>query len=266
MRGHARAIIFTELGLQELVRSLHWPGSVMDGLHRADDVLMVALHGVAISTAEVERIIAPLENDFPLKSVRWMFPRAPWRPVTLLGRSALAWYDVLASDRSRIDEAGLEAAARRLTDLIGSERNGRLRRSRIVLAGFSQGGSLALHLGMRLGEVLAGVVAISSALPSLGTLPPSGPQSPPFFLAHGLLDRVVPYSMGRDSMLALVEKGYRIEWHSYLTGHWINVRCLRHVARWLEDSVIGSAAAQSATARPGRRVRVATAWSSELSA
>jgi phospholipase/carboxylesterase len=225
------------------------------------NVLMVALHGVAVSPAEVERIIASLESGFPLKRARWIFPRAPWRPITLLGgRTALAWYDVLARDPSRIDEAGLEQATRRLTELIGAERRNGSSRSPIVLAGFSQGGALALHAGIRLGDAVAGTVAVSSALPCPDGLPPSRPESPPIFIAHGLFDTVVPFSMGRASMRALVAKGYRVDWHTYPAGHWINGRCLRHVAGWLERAVLETPVrARAATRRPRfPRLRLAT--------
>jgi phospholipase/carboxylesterase len=108
-----------------------------------------------------------------------------------------------------------------------------------------------------LGEAVAGVVALSAALPSLETLPPSRSGSPPFFLAHGLFDRVVPYSMGRHSMRSLVAGGYRVEWHPHLIGHWISERCLLQVARWLETSVLGTPAPRPAVPRRRRRVRPA---------
>jgi phospholipase/carboxylesterase len=132
-----------------------------------DDVVMIALHGVAHSKSEVEQITAPLKRSFRLNGVRWVFPRAPWRRLTLLGgRPALAWYDLFDKDRSSIDREGLEAATSRLCERIASHAAERDSRS-IVLAGFSQGGALALHTALRMGASLAGVVAVSAALPSL---------------------------------------------------------------------------------------------------
>ena len=239
----------------------------MESLRNDDDVLVIALHGVALSTAEVERIAEPLENGFPMKRVRWLFPKAPWRPITLLGgRCGLAWYDVLAWDGSCIDEVGLERATQWLGDLIEAERRVHPSRGRIVLAGFSHGGALALHAGVRLGAAVTGVVAIASALPCRELLPASPRQSPPFFLAHGLFDTVVPFSMGRESMRALVEKGYRIDWHAYPVGHWINARCLQDVARWIDRTVLGTCIESRAPARRARQGCQRLPWRSGLPA
>src|SRR5262245_22767761 len=231
----------------------------------ADDVVMIALHGVALSTAEVEQVVAPLRERFRLEQVRWVFPRAPWRRITLLGgRPALAWYDLLSWDRSRTDEIGLEHATRSLIEKIAAQSASGVAPARAVLAGFSQGGALALHAGLRLGRSLAGVVAVSSALPSLRDVPRSSPESPPFFLAHGWFDSVVPFSMGRHTMRALVRQGYRVDWHSYPIGHWISERCLTQLADWIERHVLRAEPARApavdarpagARRRPGARGR-----------
>jgi len=202
---------------------------------------MIALHGLADSTAEVDQFVSPLVEDFPTSGVHWVFPRAPRRPVTLFGgRQAHAWYDVLARDRSRMDEVGLERATSSLVSLVESERARGVPAHRIVLAGFSQGGALALHAGLRLAGSVGGIVALSSAVPLLDAIPPRVATSPPLFLAHGFFDRVIPFSLGHESKRLLVSKGYDVEWRTYPTGHTLRRRQLADVADWLERRVLSA--------------------------
>ena len=202
-------------------------------------VSMIALHGVAASTDEVDQFISPLVERFPTKGVHWVFPKAPCRPVTVLGgRPALAWYDVLAWDRSRMDSEGIEEATCSLNQILEAERLRGVPPERIVLAGFSQGGALALHAGLRLGAALGGIVALSSALPFLKGIPERQGACPPLFLAHGLFDTTIPFSVGQASARLLKLKGYDVQWQSYPIGHWISQTELSDVSRWLQSRVL----------------------------
>ena len=113
---------------------------------------------------------------------------------------------------------------------------------RVVLAGFSQGGAMALHAGLRYPQRLAGIVALSAGVP----LPDAVPRCPtsggaPILMGHGLLDRVLRYSLGAGSRDLLTGLGYRVEWHRYLAGHAVCQRELADVGRWLSCTLAGDA-------------------------
>jgi phospholipase/carboxylesterase len=214
-------------------------------------VSLIAVHGLADSAAQVDAFASYLVGAFPRAGVRWIFPKALPRPVTLYGgRSALAWFDVYACNRSRIDEEGIEEAAAGLARVIARERRRGVPAERIVLAGFSQGGTLALHAGLQRAGSIGGIIALSGALPFLERVPPPTSAPPPVFLAHGYFDTVVPYLLGRESKGALASRGYDVEWHGYPIGHWVIPRMLGDIASWLDRRVLGSRS--HATARPAR--------------
>jgi phospholipase/carboxylesterase len=205
-----------------------------------DRIVMVALHGLVTSLAEIEFFLRPLMLGFPLKGIRWRVPRAPLRPVTLLGgQPARAWYDLCDWDDQRCqDPAGLEAATRAVEQLVEDERRNGVRPEQIVLAGFSQGGALALHAGLRLGHSVGGIVALSTALPAPVEIPSARPDSPPVFMAHGLLDAVVPSSWSSDSARLLETRGYDVRCQGYPIGHTVSWQELGDVAAWLECRVL----------------------------
>jgi phospholipase/carboxylesterase len=201
---------------------------------------MVALHGLVTSLAEIEFFLRPLMLGFPLKGVQWRVPRAPLRPVTLLGgQAARAWYDLCDwDDQCCKDPAGLEAATRAVEQMVEAERCNGVRPERIVLAGFSQGGALALHAGLRLRQPIGGIVALSTALPAPAEIPAARPDSPPVFMAHGLLDAVVPSSWSGDSARLLETRGYDVRCQGYPIGHTVSWQELGDVAAWLEGRVL----------------------------
>jgi phospholipase/carboxylesterase len=204
-------------------------------------VSVIAVHGLADSAAEVDAFASYLVGAFPTAGVRWIFPRALARPVTFYGgRSALAWFDVYACNRSRVDENGIEEASACLARVIARERRDGVPAKRIVLAGFSQGGTLALHAGLQQAASIGGIIALSGALPFLERVPPPTTAPPPLFLAHGYFDTVVPYGLGRESKATLESRGYDVEWHGYPVGHWIMPRMLGDIANWLERRVLES--------------------------
>src|SRR5262245_28147461 len=198
-------------------------------------VVMIALHGLVTSRAEVDFFLRPLMWGFPLRGVRWVVPKAPVRPVTLLGgQPALAWYDLVNWDPQCKDEKGIDAAACAVSELVAAERKKGVPADRIVLAGFSQGGQLALHAGLQLGDSIGGVVSLSAALPFPEQIPGAEKAAPPIFMAHGLLDSVVPPTWGSDSARLLQSKGYDVSWQGYPIGHSVSWQELGDVAAWLE--------------------------------
>lgn len=196
-------------------------------------VSIIALHGIADSEEEVARNCEPVERCLGRPGIRWRFPRAAKRPVTVLGgESALAWYDVRTYDRTQMDEDGIEAAAEIVRQAVRAEHEDDRRDRRVILMGFSQGGALALHAGLQLQDEVAGIVALGTALPFPDRVPrsTSGTQ---VLLGHGMFDRKVPHSLGRESAEVLKARGYDIEWHSYLCGHTITSREMRNISRWM---------------------------------
>jgi phospholipase/carboxylesterase len=202
-------------------------------------VSLIALHGLAESSAEVDRFAKHLMEAFLARGVRWVFPKAAARPVTLYGgKRALAWFDVFACNRSRVDESGLEAAVESVASVIAEERRRGVPSTRIVLAGFSQGGTLALQAGLQQAGHIGGIIAISAVLPFLERIPAARGAPTPVFVGHGYFDRVVPFSLGRESRTTLRARGYDVEWHGYPVGHRLTPRMLGDIAGWLESRVL----------------------------
>jgi phospholipase/carboxylesterase len=201
---------------------------------------VVALHGIALLDEEIEKVVPPVVKYAGPPGVRWLFPRAPRRRVTILGVSpARAWYDVSTWDRSQLDEAGIEAATERISRTVKAERERDPHRRRVVLMGFSQGGALALNAGLRLQGEVDGIVALATAIPFPDRISQATPLSPAVFLGHGLFDPRVPYRLGRETERLLAAKQYRTEWHTYAYRHSTGRRQLKDISRWLHRNFIG---------------------------
>jgi phospholipase/carboxylesterase len=156
--------------------------------------------------------------------VRFVLPHAPVRPVTLNGGMRMrAWFDIASLERHGAqDEAGVRAADAALRALIGRENERGVPSTRIVLAGFSQGGALALFTGTRYPERLAGVIALSCYLPlaaSFAIERQAANAATAIFLAHGAYDPIVDPAFGRETRATLEAAGYPVEWHSYPMAH-----------------------------------------------
>ena len=202
------------------------------------DAAVVWMHGLGADGHDFEPIVPELGLSATTR-IRFVFPNAPLRPVTInQGHVMRAWYDIRAlAGVRREDEAGVRQSARQIEALIARERQRGIVPGRLVLAGFSQGGAMALHVGLRSPDRLAGILALSCYLPLGSTL--AAELSPasrdvPIFWAHGLHDPMLPLAMaeqGREQVAAL---GYRIEWHQYPIPHSVSAEEIADVARWLE--------------------------------
>jgi phospholipase/carboxylesterase len=203
------------------------------------DAAVVWMHGLGADGHDFEPIVPEL--GLPRASrVRFVFPHAPLRPVTInQGHVMRAWYDVRAlAGVRREDEAGVRQSGRQIEALLARERARGIAPGRLVLAGFSQGGAMALHVGLRYPDRLAGILALSCYLPLAGSL--AGEMSPanrdvPIFWAHGVHDPMVPLAMaeqGREQVAAL---GYAIDWRQYPIPHSVSAEEIADVARWLGD-------------------------------
>jgi phospholipase/carboxylesterase len=181
------------------------------------------LHGLGADGHDFEPLVPELA-DAKLPPIRFVFPHAPVRPVTLNnGYRMRAWYDIVGIDRrSAEDFAGMKASTELVTSLIERENAAGIPDSRIVVAGFSQGGAMALHVGTRHPRKLAGIIALSCYLPLASELAAkrhSANDTTPIFMAHGVQDPVVPYAFGEESRQLLVTAGYSVEWHAYPMPH-----------------------------------------------
>lgn len=219
----------------------------LDCIHAGDpagDRAVIWLHGLGASGHDFEPIVPEL--DLPQNhGIHFIFPHAPRRPVTVNGGMVMpAWYDIYALQADAAeDETGIKHAEQLIQKLIEKELQRGVKAENIVLAGFSQGGVIALYTGLRFTEKLGGILALSCYLPLAASLRAEAgqgglaPRSLPIFQAHGLQDPVVAYAMGENSMHYLQQLGYKPEWHSYPMQHSVCEEEIRDIANWLKQQL-----------------------------
>jgi len=190
---------------------------------RPADASVILLHGLGADGHDFESLVPELKlSDAP--AVRWVFPHAPIRPVTVNGGARMrAWYDIVALDRRSVqDEAGIRESARSASALIARERERGIAAERIVLAGFSQGGAIALFAGLRESERLAGILALSTYLPLADRLEAEAHPANaavPIFMAHGTFDPLIALPLAQGSRDLLAARGHDVEWRTYAMPH-----------------------------------------------
>ena len=198
---------------------------------------IIVLHGLGADGND----FVPIAEELRLEAVgpvRFIFPHAPVRPVTINGGMAMrAWYDLLHADLvKREDEAGLRASRLDIEALIATERERGIAASRIVLAGFSQGCAMTLLTGLRHTERLAGLVGLSGYLPladSSAAERSAASMALPVFLAHGRDDTVIPLARAAASRDALQALGCVVDWHEYPMAHSVCAQEVGDLNRWL---------------------------------
>ena len=201
---------------------------------------VIWMHGLGADGNDFVPIVNELELD-GTPAIRFVFPHAPMRPVTINNGSVMrAWYDVSFGDlegQSRLaDERGVRESQAHITALIEREARRGVAAQDIVLAGFSQGGAIALQTGLRHPQKLAGVMALSTYLPLADSLlqeaAPAN-KTTPIFMAHGTYDPVVPLMMGAGSMTLLTGLGYAVEWRQYPMPHSVCPEEIQDIGAWL---------------------------------
>lgn len=203
---------------------------------KSPDAAVIWMHGLGADGHDFEPIV-PVLNLPSRLAVRFVFPHAPVRPVTINnGMSMRAWYDIFSLGGGREDEAGLRATQQHVETLIARERARGIAADRIVLAGFSQGGAVALMTALRYPERLAGVMALSTYLPLAEKLPSerhAANADVPVFMAHGTIDEVIGMDRATHSRDALLALSYPVEWKSYAMGHAVCPQEVADIGAWL---------------------------------
>lgn len=200
------------------------------------DYIIIWLHGLGADGHDFEPVVPQFNN--PKHTFRFIFPHAPVQPVTINGGMAMrAWYDITAMDINRhVDETGINKSAELVSALIEQQLNNGYKPEQIVLAGFSQGGAMALHMALTGQYNLAAVIALSCYLPVPQVV--DGKTSfinkdTPFFMAHGQHDPVVPYQLGMQSRERLTDAGFKVEWHHYPIQHGVDMNELNDIKSFL---------------------------------
>lgn len=200
---------------------------------------VIWLHGLGADGHDFEPIVPELGLNDSIP-VRFIFPHAPAQPVTINGGMVMrAWYDITGMDLSAgVDEAGINRSAAHLQRLIQAAVDSGISAAHIVLAGFSQGGVIALHAGLQYPEPLAGIIALSTyvAVPeAIRESASDANKAIPIFMAHGRFDPVIPYPLGKRSGDFLMEQGYPLQWHEYPMEHSVHPQEIRDLGNWLGE-------------------------------
>ncbi len=201
---------------------------------------VIWLHGLGADGNDFAPIVPELRLA-GAPAVRFVFPHAPMMPVTINnGHVMRAWYDVSFGDLEgktrQADEKGVRASQAAIEQLIARENARGIATGKIVIAGFSQGGAIALQTGLRHADKLAGIMALSTYLPLATTLAAEASvanRAIPIFYAHGTHDPVIPMAMATASRAALTAAGYAIDWHEYPMQHSVCAEEIADISAWL---------------------------------
>lgn len=206
------------------------------GAHPTHTILW--MHGLGADGNDFVPVVDELELP-PDTRIRFIFPHAPRRSVSINdGVVMRAWYDILNLNFSQPeDETGLRNSQQAIEALLDREKQRGIAPERIVLAGFSQGGAMALQTGLRYPEKLAGIMALSCYLPLQQTLTGEAHHAnsaTSIFMAHGSRDPVVPMTLAAASRRQLLKSGYAVEWHEYPMAHTVCVEEIADISTWLK--------------------------------
>ncbi len=206
---------------------------------------VIWLHGLGADGYD----FVPIVNELGLPaslSLRFVFPHARPRPVTINNGFVMrAWYDIKGLSRDGVeDDAGIRESQDVVQRYLQAEVDKGIAANRIVLAGFSQGGAIALQTALRHDTALAGVMALSTYLPlraRLATEASAANRAVPIFMAHGTQDQVVPLQLGEASRELLAQLGYQVEWHTYPMAHSVCLEEIVDIAAWLQARLADAA-------------------------
>ena len=194
---------------------------------------VIWLHGLGADGHDFEPIVPELRLS---KAVRFVFPHAPVRPVTINnGMRMRAWYDIFQFGGGPEDEKGVRESEGLLGKLIEAQKGKGIQPAKIVLAGFSQGGAIVLQTGLRYPERLAGIVALSTYLPLQEKISEASQpnRDVPIFMAHGTYDDIIPLHRAEQSRDLLVKNGFAVDWRTYPMPHSVCPEEIGHISQFL---------------------------------
>ncbi|NKF21053.1 alpha/beta hydrolase [Solimonas marina] len=203
---------------------------------------VVWLHGLGADGNDFIPIVPEL--DLPRDAgVRFVFPHAPVRPVTLnAGMPMRAWYDLYDLDKDGPeDETGIRTSAARIRGYLEAQLAAGIAAERLVLAGFSQGGAMTLHTGLRLPQAIGGLIALSAYLPlhqSFDAEASDAARKIPLLIAHGRHDPIVPCTWGEAAAEGLGERGYDVRWHRYAMAHEVCEEEIADIGKFLRQRLL----------------------------
>jgi phospholipase/carboxylesterase len=209
----------------------------------AADAAVIWLHGLGADGNDFVPIVSELGLPASLP-IRFLFPHAPLRPITInQGYRMRGWYDITSLDiANRDDEAGIIESSHYLSRLCDEQQAQGIASQRIVVAGFSQGGAIALHAGLRYPQPLGGIMALSTYLPMQQQLEQEAVDAnrmTPVFMAHGQHDEVVAPQFGMQTRNLLQRLGYQLQWHDYAMGHSVCMEEIGDIGDWLTAVLTG---------------------------
>ncbi|MDP1663671.1 MAG: alpha/beta hydrolase-fold protein [Methylobacter sp.] len=198
---------------------------------------VIWLHGLGADGHDFESLIPELHLTAEA-NIHFIFPNAPVQAVTINGGMSMrSWYDILDMSLERkVDIDGIYQSAGLIEPLILQELDKGIPSTNILLAGFSQGGVIALHAGLRHPHKLAGIVALSTYLPTINQLKTersAANNNTPIFMAHGIIDPIVAVESGKAAFDKLKSLDYNIEWHDYLMEHRLCVEEIEHISAFM---------------------------------
>jgi phospholipase/carboxylesterase len=200
---------------------------------------VIWLHGLGADGHDFEGLVPDLHLTAKAH-IHFIFPEAPIQPVTINGGMTMrSWYDILEMSLDRkVDIGGIYQSASLIEPLIRQEINKGIPSNNILLTGFSQGGVIALHTGLRYPDQLAGIIALSTYLPTveqLNTERSAANNATPIFMAHGIIDPIVAIESGKAAFDKLKSMNYNIKWHDYLMEHSLCAEEIQHISMFINS-------------------------------
>jgi phospholipase/carboxylesterase len=201
---------------------------------------IIWLHGLGADGHDFESIVSELPKSVT-DATRFIFPHAPERRITINGSMVMrGWYDILGLDKTASQDAkGISEADKIICEFIEAEINKGISSEKIFLAGFSQGGAIALHTGLRYSQPLGGIIALSCYLPLNHTIENeihAANRNIPIFMAHGIIDNVISLNYAELSRERLKKLNYNIEWHQYNMEHTVSLEEINDLSSFIDSN------------------------------
>jgi phospholipase/carboxylesterase len=203
-------------------------------------IVIIWMHGLGADGHDFESVVP--QFNIPDLPIKFVFPHAPKMPVTINGGMLMrAWYDITMMDLGKhADKASVLASEKLVKELIAEQLTDGFEYKQIILAGFSQGGAMSLHVSTNLKHKIAGIIALSSYLPipeQLNEQTQAVNIDTPLFMGHGTQDPMVPYTLGKTSKATLIKAGYKVDWHEYPIQHGVSMDEIMDIKQWLINKI-----------------------------